>query len=172
MRKSSTYNDPLISGGRQVVILFLLIMNRITDRILPWGTPISSCFGSESVLFIRVWNVQSSKKCFIKMGSLPCRPRSLRSLSMPYGQVVSQAFSRSKRTATRCSFLMNASLIRVSIWTIWSMVLLWALKEGYWIQGTMLVLEWSFFQGFCRCILLKLWVYNWLGLWGLFVFWG
>ena len=29
-------------------------MNRITDRILPCGTPISCCFGSESILFIRV----------------------------------------------------------------------------------------------------------------------
>ena len=30
--------------------------------------------------------------------------------------------------ATRCSFLMNTSLIKVSIRTIWSMVLLLALK--------------------------------------------
>ena len=89
MRKSSKYNDPLISGGRQVIILFILIMNRITDRILPRGTPIffcCCCFGSESVLFIRVWNVLSSKKWFIKIGSLLCRQRSL---SIPYVQVVS-----------------------------------------------------------------------------------
>ena len=33
-RKSSAYNKLLISEGRQVVILFILIMNRITDRIL------------------------------------------------------------------------------------------------------------------------------------------
>ena len=29
------FHGPLISGGRQVV-LFILIMNRITDRILPY----------------------------------------------------------------------------------------------------------------------------------------
>ena len=39
-----------------------------------------------------------------------------------------KGFSRSKRTATRCSFLMNASLIKVSIQTIWSMVFLLGLK--------------------------------------------
>ena len=35
MRKSSTYNDPLISGGRQDVMLFIFIINRDTDKILP-----------------------------------------------------------------------------------------------------------------------------------------
>ena len=34
MRKSSTYNDPLISGGRQDVMLFIFIINRDTDKIL------------------------------------------------------------------------------------------------------------------------------------------
>ena len=38
-------------------------------------------------------------------------------------------FSRLKRTATRCSFWMNASLIKVSIRTIWSIVILLALKS-------------------------------------------
>ena len=61
----------------------------------------------------------------MKMGSLLC---SLRSLSKPYGQVVSLSFSRSKRTATRHYFLINASPIKVSIRTIWSVVLLLALK--------------------------------------------
>ena len=36
-------------------------------------------------------------------------------------------FNRS-RTSTRCSFLMNASLIKVTIRYIWSMVLLLTLK--------------------------------------------
>ena len=39
MRKSSTYNDPLISGGRLDVMLFIFIINRDTDKMLPWGTP-------------------------------------------------------------------------------------------------------------------------------------
>ena len=39
-----------------------------------------------------------------------------------------QAFSRSKRTTTRCSLLMNASLIKVSMQSIWSMIHLLALK--------------------------------------------
>ena len=37
MRKSSTYNDPLISGGRQVAILFILIMSSITDTTLRYN---------------------------------------------------------------------------------------------------------------------------------------
>ena len=35
MRKSSTYNVPLISGGRQDVMQFIFIINRDTDKILP-----------------------------------------------------------------------------------------------------------------------------------------
>ena len=35
--ESYRHNDPLISGGRQTVISLILIMNRITDSLLPWG---------------------------------------------------------------------------------------------------------------------------------------
>ena len=34
MRKSLTYSDPLIFGGRQVIILLILIMNKITNSVL------------------------------------------------------------------------------------------------------------------------------------------
>ena len=51
----------------------------------------------------------------MKMESLSYRPRSLR---ISYGHDVSEAFDRSKRTATRCSFLINTSPIKISIWTI------------------------------------------------------
>ena len=54
--------------------------------MLCWGTPISGGLESENVLFTHVWKVQSSRKCFMKIGSLPCR---LRSLSIPYGHDVS-----------------------------------------------------------------------------------
>ena len=124
MRKLPTYSDLLISWDKQVVILIISIINRITDRMLHWATPISYGFELESILFICVWKVQFSRKCFMKMGSLPYRPWFVRYLSMPYGYDISQAFSRSKRTLTICSFLIDVSLIKVSIWTIWSMVLL------------------------------------------------
>ena len=109
-------NDLWISGRRQIVILLILIMNRISDRILPCG------FGLESISFC-TWKVWSSRKYFMKVGSLLCIPRSLR-----FGVcniAICQAFSLSKRTATRCFLCML--LIRVSIRTIWSMALL-ALK--------------------------------------------
>ena len=89
MRKSSTYNDPLISGRRQDVMLFIFIINRDTDKILPRGTPTSSGFGSEYVLPISVLKDRSSRKFWMKMGSLPCNPKFLRSLRIPYGHVVS-----------------------------------------------------------------------------------
>ena len=86
MKKSLTYSDPLISSRRQVVILSILIMDRITDRMLLWDTSISYSLGSETALFICIWKVQSSRKFFMKMGSLPSRPRFM---SMPYSHDVS-----------------------------------------------------------------------------------
>ena len=77
---SSTYNDPLISWGRQIVILLILITNRITDRMLPPRYT----YLSENEMFIHVWKVWSSSKCFMKMGSLLSQSKSL---SMPYGHV-------------------------------------------------------------------------------------
>ena len=57
-----------------------------------------------------------------------------RSLTMPYFQVVSYAFSRlKKKTATRCSFLIEASLINVSNWIRWSIGLLWLLKPDWYL---------------------------------------
>ena len=110
-------------GIGRLLFYSILILNRIMDRILLWGTPISCYIWSQSV-FIRVWNVRPSKECFIKMWSLPCRPGFF---VCPMTRLY-QAFSKSNRTAAKCSFLMNASLIRVSLRTIWSMMLLLALN--------------------------------------------
>ena len=71
----------IILRERWVVISLILIMNRITNRMLPWDKPISRGLGSENVLFLSVWKVWSFRKGFIKMGSLPHRPRYL---SIPY----------------------------------------------------------------------------------------
>ena len=60
----------------------------------------------------------------MKMGSLSYRPRSLKSLNMPYMTMTVISFFKVKKDS---NFLMNTSLIKVSMWTIWSMVLL-ALK--------------------------------------------
>ena len=58
------YNDQLILWG---VGSLILIMNRIRDRMLLWGTPISCGLGSKSILFIHIWKVWPSRKCFMKM---------------------------------------------------------------------------------------------------------
>ena len=70
MRKSSTFRDSLNSGRRQVVILLILIMKRITDRMLPRGTPNSCSLGSENVLFTHVWKAWSSRMCYMKESAL------------------------------------------------------------------------------------------------------
>ena len=49
-----------------------------------------------------------------KNANLPLTPSSCRSRKIPYFQVVSYAFSKSKNTATTCSFLTKTSRIRVS----------------------------------------------------------
>ena len=54
----------------QVVIWLILIMKRITNRMLLWGTPISCGLGSENILFSCLWKVRSSRNCFIKMKSV------------------------------------------------------------------------------------------------------
>ena len=58
----------------------------------------------------------------IKHGNRPRKPSSCRSRNMPCFQVVSYAFSRSKKMATTCSFLIKACLTKVSNFTKWSTV--------------------------------------------------
>ena len=89
---------------------FINFNYKITDRMLPWGTLISCGFESENMLFICVWKVWSSMKCFIKMESA-CRPRSF---SLSYGHDVS-GFFKVKKDCNQMVSLINASQIRVSI---------------------------------------------------------
>ena len=82
--------------------------------MLPCGTPCSYSKVSENVEPIRTLKDLSDKKFDIKFGKQPLRPISCKSFMMPYFHVVSYAFSRSKNTATQCSFLINASRIKDS----------------------------------------------------------
>ena len=56
MRKSSMYIEPLTPKFKHFTMLFIFILNKVTDTMLPCGTPISCSCSSESVVPIRTWN--------------------------------------------------------------------------------------------------------------------
>ena len=85
----STYSDPSIRGGNSLVVLFIFILNRFTDNILPCGTPSSGFFTLENVVSTRTLNFLLDKKPSINCGNLPFIPSSCRSLITLYFHVVS-----------------------------------------------------------------------------------
>ena len=103
-------------------MLLILILNRVGDRIPPFWTPCSCSKVSDNVEPIRTLKDLSDKKFDIKFGIRPLRPISCKSFMMPYFHIVSYAFSRSKNIATQCSFLINASRIKDSNRTKWSLI--------------------------------------------------
>ena len=68
--------------------------------------------------------VRSARKILMNVGSLPLNQSLWISFKMPYLHVVSYAFSKSKNTATTCSFLIKASRMKVSNLTKLSVVCL------------------------------------------------
>ena len=84
------YSEPSTPKFKHFTTLFIFILNKVTDRMLPCGTPIFCSCSSESIVLIRTWNFQSIKKFFfIKFGSLPFNPIFFKSLIMPYFHVAS-----------------------------------------------------------------------------------
>ena len=76
---------------------------------------------------------RSARKFSMNVGSLPLNPSLWISFKMPYLHVVSEAFSKSKNTATTtsCSFLIKASRMKVSNLTKLSVVLWSDLKPDW-----------------------------------------
>ena len=130
MPKSSTYNEESVSLTH-LTMLLILIVNNIWDKILPCGTPCSCWKVSDNVEPILTLKDLSDNKFDIKFGNRPLRSISCKSFMMPYLHVVSYAFSRSKNIAKSCSFLTNASGIKDSNRTKWSLVL-WFLRNPAW----------------------------------------
>ena len=56
IRKSSTYSEPSTAKFKYFTMLFIFMLNKVTDRMLPCGTPISCSCSSETVVPIRTWN--------------------------------------------------------------------------------------------------------------------
>ena len=100
----STYRDLWIFGRRQVVILLILIMKRITDRMLPWGIPVS--FGLWSELFVL--------ENFNLLGSV----------------LWSWGVCLVGWDLEYAVWPQHATLMSISMQTIWAMVLLLALKPA------------------------------------------
>ena len=77
--RSSTYRDPSIPGGNPLVILFIFILNRVTDNILPCGTFSYWFFTLENVVSTQTLNFLLDKNPSINCGNLPFIPSSCRS---------------------------------------------------------------------------------------------
>ena len=127
MQKSLPNKYLSIPGFRQLVMLLIFMLKRVTDTIFPWGTPSPWFWMFDRVEPIQTQNFLSKRKALIKLGSLPFNPMLCRSFMISYLQVVSYAFSRSKNIATRC-FCIIASCMEVSNLTTWSNVDLRLLK--------------------------------------------
>ena len=117
-------------GFRQLVMLLIFMLKRVTDIILPWG--ITSWFWMfDRVEPIRIQNFLSERKAFIKFGSLHFNSTLCWSFMIPYLQVVWYTFSRSKNIATKCCFCKIAFRMEVPNLTTWSIVYLRPLKPHW-----------------------------------------
>ena len=109
-----------------------------------------------------------------KTGSLPLRPILWRSRMIPYCQVVSYAFSKSKKRPTACCLRANASRRYLSRLTRWSVVLRCFLKP-HWLLSN--IPDFSRYQ-MKRVLIMrsrtlhKQLVYNWGGQCGPYLVWG
>ena len=112
MQKSSTNKYLSTPGFRQLMMLLIFMLKRITDSILPRGIPSSWFWMFDRVEPTRTRNFLFERIAFIKFESLPFNLMFCRSFMIPYLQVASYAFSRSKNITTRCFFLFVCLVLR------------------------------------------------------------
>ena len=105
--KSSTKSDLVDSWllGMFFIIPFIFRANKITESTAPCGTPFLCSYWLDSdgpifTLKYRVW-----RNAAMYFGSKPRSPALYMSMTMPLFQVMSYAFSRAKKTDTKCSCL-------------------------------------------------------------------
>ena len=132
IQKSSKNRELSVEAPIHLTILLIFKPNKVTARTLPCGTPFCKTKRSETVELTRHLKVRVLKKFWINKGRRPRKPASAKSLSIPYHQVVSYAFSRLKKTTTTCSPLMKPSRIHDSKRTKWSTLHLCCLNP-HWI---------------------------------------
>ena len=129
--KSSTNRALKISGGIWRGKSLILRPKQVTANTPPVGTPSSVPNSSDKVTPTRTLNLRSLKYSETKMGSLPLNPALCKSRMIPYCQVVSYAFSRSKKRPTACCLWAKASRTYLSRLTKWSVVHLCFLKQHW-----------------------------------------
>src|SRR5215469_2278630 len=105
--KSSTKINPSTPCLRQLVMSFILSPKRVTDSTLPCRSPVSKVEMSDSTDMYRTQKLLCCRNLVIKFGREPLNPTLNRSLKHPCLQVVSYAFSKSKKIATTCSLFKN-----------------------------------------------------------------
>ena len=86
--KSSTYSDPSIPDGNFLVILFIFILNRVTDNILPCGILSSWFLTLENVVSTQTLNFLLDKNPSINYGNLPFITSSCKSFITQYFHVI------------------------------------------------------------------------------------
>ena len=74
MQKSSTNKYLSTSRFRQLVMLLIFMLKKVTNSMLPWGTPSSWFWMFDRVEPIRTRNFLSKRKALIKFGNLPFDP--------------------------------------------------------------------------------------------------
>ena len=116
MAKSSTNRALKISGGIWRGKSLILRPKQVTANTPPVGTPSSVPNSSDRVTPTRTLNLRSLRYWETKMGSLPLNPALCKSRMIPYCQVVSYAFSRSKKRPTACCLWAKASRTYLSCW--------------------------------------------------------
>ena len=78
------YNEPSVFRSKQFTMLFILILNRVVERMLSYGTLCACSNRSDKIEPTRTCIQRSARKLFIKTGNLPFSPNSCKSRKMPY----------------------------------------------------------------------------------------
>ena len=120
--KSSTYRNFSIPVLIDSVMLLILRINSVTNKILPWGTPVSCLYRSELVFPCHTVKVWWERKFLMNAAMFPLFPLLMRSFGIPYLHVVSHAFLRSKKIETTGWFLIRPLQMYVSSLISWSLV--------------------------------------------------
>ena len=82
------YNEQLTPFSKHLTMLFIFMLNSVTDKMLPCGTPSYWWYESERVLPTRTVKFLPVKHFEINFGILPRSP-ALKSFRIPYFHVVS-----------------------------------------------------------------------------------
>ena len=97
MAKSSTYRNFSIPVLINSVMLLILRINNVTDKILPWGTPVSCLYMSEVMFLWHTIKVRWERKFLMNMAMFPLIPVLWRSFRIPYFQLYHMLFWDQKR---------------------------------------------------------------------------